>query len=291
MKECLFLMAKREKWNNGRDIIKVEEILKKIKFEDWRIGNRKKVFKGMLGVIKVADDKKSEKWCLENNTKKLYAGIYATFKVVEIYADERIKIEIIDNFYKMGNIIYKDDLIDIMGYNYFSAQAPRYFDYDLYKKIRAFGLKLVKNKIKDIESPDLITFKGGSEKDAVIKARIGQSDFRKKLISKYKECCICGIKNKELLIASHIKPWSKCSNPKEKTDYEYNGLLLCSQHDKLFDRGYISFNDDGKIIVSKSLDKKEYELVNINSSFKLKIDIKDKMKSYLKYHRELNNFF
>ena len=63
---------------------------------------------------------------------------------------------------------------------------------------------------------------------------------------------------------------------------------MCSQHDKLFDRGYISFNDNGKIIISSILDKKEYELLNISSSFKLRINIKTKMKSYLKYHRELN---
>lgn len=294
MNECLYIMAKREKWGDGLDLIEVEKRLKNFKNEDWWVGNRKKIFIGMLGIIKVADDKKSEKWCIENKTNKLYAGIYATFKVMENYEDGRIQIKIIDNFYKKGKIINKEQLIDLMGYNYFSAQSPRYFEYNLFEKVRDFGLNLNKEKeiiqikIKDIKFNDLKDIKDASEKNAIIKIRIGQSSFRKQLINKYEKCCICGIRNRNLLIASHIKPWSKCSTNKEKVDYESNGLLLCSQHDKLFDRGYISFNDNGKIIISSILDKKEYELLNISSSFKLRINIKTKMKSYLKYHRELN---
>ena len=53
----------------------------------------------------------------------------------------------------------------------------------------------------------------------------------------------------ELLVASHIKPWS-ISDANEKLDI-HNGLLMCPNHDKLFDRGYISFDDTGRILISE----------------------------------------
>ena len=56
----------------------------------------------------------------------------------------------------------------------------------------------------------------------------------------------------ELLVASHIKPWS-ISDANEKLDI-HNGLLMCPNHDKLFDRGYISFDDTGRILISEKLD-------------------------------------
>ena len=54
------------------------------------------------------------------------------------------------------------------------------------------------------------------------------------------------LSNKDFLIASHIKPWSKCKS-NQKLDVN-NGLLLCPNHDRLFDEGWISFDEIGKII-------------------------------------------
>ncbi|MCX6051284.1 MAG: HNH endonuclease signature motif containing protein [Campylobacterales bacterium] len=147
--------------------------------------------------------------------------------------------------------------------------------------------KKIVNTRQDIQSKDLCTIADGDEKEAIIKSRIGQSKFRENLLNKYQQCCICEIKNNSLLIANHIKPWSECANGQEKTDYEFNGLLLCPQHDKLFDKGYISFDDSGKIKISNLLDEKEYQLFNINSNSKLNISIMPKMKLYLKYHSEI----
>lgn len=72
-----------------------------------------------------------------------------------------------------------------------------------------------------------------TEKEAIIKVRIGQGGFRERLINKDKKCRICGLANKKLLIASHIKSWI-FSNEKERVD-ENNGILLCPNHDALFD--------------------------------------------------------
>ena len=121
-----------------------------------------------------------------------------------------------------------------------------------------------------------------TEREAIFKARIGQSEFRDKLIKKYNKCCLCGIENKELLIASHLKPWRK-SNDKEKLDIN-NGLLLCPTHDKLIDKGLITFSENGEIIISELLTDDDKKLVNVNK--KMTIKVNDKNRSYIKYHRE-----
>ena len=72
-------------------------------------------------------------------------------------------------------------------------------------------------------------------KESIIKTRIGQSSYRASLISKFNgKCALCGIKGNELLIASHIKAWKDCEDG-EHLD-ENNGLLLCPNHDKIFDK-------------------------------------------------------
>ena len=76
-------------------------------------------------------------------------------------------------------------------------------------------------------------------KEQLIQARIGQGAFRDSLFTRSTCCEICGIDFKPLLRASHIKPWSK-SNDNERLDRD-NGLLLCTEHDVLFDNGYITF--------------------------------------------------
>ena len=86
---------------------------------------------------------------------------------------------------------------------------------------------------------------GGDTRDAIVKVRVNQSEFRTHLLQRYGKCCLCGVSNHDLLIASHIKPWSK-SNRIEKTAVD-NGFLLCPNHDRLFDKGLITFSDDGKI--------------------------------------------
>lgn len=88
--------------------------------------------------------------------------------------------------------------------------------------------------------------------------------------------------NPDLLVASHIKPWRACK-PEEKLDIS-NGLLLCPNHDKLFDGGYITFSDMGNIIISSSLSDDDRTFTNARREMKIQVD--EKMKEYLSYHRE-----
>ncbi|WP_306298946.1 HNH endonuclease [Bacillus sp. OV166] len=88
--------------------------------------------------------------------------------------------------------------------------------------------------------------------------------------------------DEHFLIASHIKPWSK-SNNQERLDVD-NGLLLCPNHDALFDKGYISFDDDGRILISECLDAGTLVFLNINQS--MRIGINEGQQHYIKWHRE-----
>ena len=122
----------------------------------------------------------------------------------------------------------------------------------------------------------------GDERHAIINVRVGQSVFRERLLKKYDGCCICGLSKQSLLVSSHIKPW-KLSSPEEKLD-DNNGFLLCPNHDKLFDRGLISFHDSGQIIISSEIRKEDRALLRIDNNVSIKIF--EKQKVYLNYHRK-----
>ena len=79
-----------------------------------------------------------------------------------------------------------------------------------------------------------------------------------------------------------IRPWSE-SNKSEKVDAD-NGLLLCPNHDQLFDGDWITFSDDGKIMISKQLSTSNQVLTNIRGDICIKLP--EGSKKYMKYHRE-----
>lgn len=87
----------------------------------------------------------------------------------------------------------------------------------------------------------------------VIQARRGQGVFRANVEVHETRCRLTGITNPTLLIASHIKPWRLCVSAQERLD-GMNGLLLTPDADLLFDRGFITFEDDGDVVVSRRVD-------------------------------------
>ena len=90
-------------------------------------------------------------------------------------------------------------------------------------------------------------------KEAVILARRGQGTFRSNVESIEASCRLTGITNPSLLIASHIRPWRSCQTAQQRLD-GMNGLLLTPDADLLFDRGLITFEDDGDVRVSSRFD-------------------------------------
>lgn len=122
----------------------------------------------------------------------------------------------------------------------------------------------------------------GEERKATVSERIHQREFRQGLLKKYPHCCLCSVENRELLNASHIKPWDK-STSEEKTNLN-NGLLLCPNHDRLFDKGFISFDSNGRILVSEDLSDVDRTFMNVNPNFTLEMN--DEMKEFMEYHRD-----
>lgn len=94
---------------------------------------------------------------------------------------------------------------------------------------------------------------GETERDALIKQRIGQDIFRDALMVYWRETCpITGIGDHELLRASHVIPWARCEEDSERLNV-HNGLLLAAHWDAAFDSGLITFDREGAVIVSPHL--------------------------------------
>lgn len=104
----------------------------------------------------------------------------------------------------------------------------------------------------------------GTDKQILAKQRIGQDFFRKTVLASYDfRCCITGISIKPLLIASHIKPWAKSDDASEKTNPR-NGLCLNALHDRAFDAGLISIDENYRVMVSKLIKDSEFEHQSVN---------------------------
>jgi hypothetical protein len=124
---------------------------------------------------------------------------------------------------------------------------------------------------------------GSTTKEQLVKARRGQGLFKTNVRLNEKRCRVTGTTTPKHLIASHIKPWCK-SNDEEKLS-GCNGLLLAPHIDHLFDKGLISFSDDGQMLVSGSLDSEILKLWNIQMSIPAKRFTPEQGK-FLRYHRE-----
>jgi hypothetical protein len=94
-----------------------------------------------------------------------------------------------------------------------------------------------------------------TEVEQLILARLGQGSFRRALLKEHPRCFVTGYADPRMLVASHIKPWARSSD-QERLDPK-NGLLLIPTLDRAFDSGLISFNENGKIMVSTLLSNPE----------------------------------
>lgn len=133
-------------------------------------------------------------------------------------------------------------------------------------------------------NPDLLSENSTNDYEeitnkALVKIRKKQNLFRQKVLNNFNnKCCLTGIKENELIIASHIIPWS------ERVDTRLdpsNGLCLSVLYDKLFDKGFISFDNDYKVLVPTNVDALSNQLK------KILLEIKGKQISFPKSY-EIN---
>jgi len=141
---------------------------------------------------------------------------------------------------------------------------------------------------KEIESA-IQGFKG-EEKDVLAKYRLNQGKFRNIMLKYWSgSCAVSGLADKRLLIASHILPWSQ-STASQKGD-PYNGLLLSVVWDSLFDKGLISFDDEGRAILTQLSEKIIEDLgLNVEKSVIEPTKLTQEHKQYLLMHRLLHEF-
>ncbi len=107
----------------------------------------------------------------------------------------------------------------------------------------------------DISAPESETTialpNGPSEAERIVKTRRLQRFFRNAILASYENrCALTGMAVPQLLVASHIIPWSE--NEKRRAD-PTNGLCLNALHDKAFDRHLITFDENYRLVVSSTL--------------------------------------
>jgi len=122
---------------------------------------------------------------------------------------------------------------------------------------------------------------------ALIDARRGQGKFRQDLDERWgQSCAVTNCSIREVLRTSHIKPWA-ISSAEDRLNPE-NGLLLLANLDILFEKGFISFDDHGRMIVSKELSANDRRLFGLPKKLRRRPDAGERR--YLAQHRESFNF-
>ena len=123
-----------------------------------------------------------------------------------------------------------------------------------------------------------------TDRIAIVHARSGQGIFKERVSKIETRCRITGVDNPTHLIASHCKPWRDSSN-EERLNGE-NGLLLTPSIDHLFDRGFISFESDGKLIVSPVAHRPSLEKMGVITNNITNVgSFTSGQKNFLEYHR------
>lgn len=139
-----------------------------------------------------------------------------------------------------------DILIDLIGQEAREAQEI-VNDESFRARDTAVGLVEWENHLTNMFEQDQSI--ADTERRAVILARRGQGRFKEAVMRVEERCRLTGVDRKEHLRASHIKPWRDCESHQERLDGE-NGFLMTPTVDHLFDRGFISFENDGELLVS-----------------------------------------
>ncbi len=124
-----------------------------------------------------------------------------------------------------------------------------------------------------------------TERVGLVNSRVGQGAYRKRILHRWNyHCAVTKFDKMEVLIASHIVGWKNSSN-EERLDV-HNGILLSPTYDALFDKHLISFENNGKIILSDSIEPSAYLKIGVTGSEKIE-ELSIYNHAYLEKHRGL----
>lgn len=250
--------------------------------------------------------------CLTNSNFILHSSAYKKYG----HNGDQVQINIPDSeesFTQLQKFAFQDDALVMLRYDYLRYVAiliPCELCNNLYSIINTHGKYKVNfvalnpsyNPIlahqiqydiisNDVSHDDIETtilqhtlnnnFSAGTDVEKIVKARVSQGSFRRLLLLERHHCNLCDITTTSVLRASHIKEWSESSR-EERIDAN-NGLLLCANHDALFDQHLISFEPNtGNICISTSIDIDQRQALNISESTSLSMN--NCMKAYMQIH-------
>ena len=124
-----------------------------------------------------------------------------------------------------------------------------------------------------------------TERQQLIQARRGQGRFRFNVLSIERACRVTKVERLEHLIASHTKPWRDSTND-ERLDGE-NGLLLTPTVDHLFDKGFISFENNGDLLISPVADRQSLSKMGVSPDRRVNVGgFSEGQRRFLEYHRD-----
>lgn len=156
--------------------------------------------------------------------------------------------------------------------------------YDILRTAAAHA-RTLPNRVADSFRQETAGLPRTTEAERLVVQRIGQGLFRSALLDYWQgRCCVTGLEVPELLRASHIKPWAACESDDERLDV-FNGLLLAPHIDALFDGGWISFSDDGRILVSHALPSDALTRLGVDQSSVIHT-LRSGHLPYLAFHRQ-----
>jgi 5-methylcytosine-specific restriction protein A len=122
-----------------------------------------------------------------------------------------------------------------------------------------------------------------TERKGLVTSRVGQGAYRKSIIYRWEyKCAVTGFDNLDVLIASHILPWAAATD-EQRLDVD-NGLLLSPTYDALFDKHLISFENDGKIILSDTIEKQAFQKLGVTGKESIQ-KLNEYNFRYLDHHR------
>ena len=200
------------------------------------------------------------KWAIEINlTTNTLDNIHSIQELIKI-ADGLNELPIYQERNTVGKNMYSCALKAFIEYR--KLESSEELEHD------------IENIIEDKTIPE-------TEKSTYINTRIGQGKYRRDLIGYWEACALTGFTDTRFLVASHIKPW-KVSDNEERLD-SYNGLLLLPNLDKIFDLGFITFENNGKIVISDYLEETDKLGVTQDMAIKLK----ERHQEYIEYHRDM----
>ena len=137
--------------------------------------------------------------------------------------------------------------------------------------------KLEQAVVNDLTVPE-------TERLSLVSARRGQGLFKERVSRIESRCRITGVDNPVHLLGSHCKPWRDATN-EERLDGE-NGLLLTPSIDHLFDRGFISFEDKGRLIISPVAHRPSLQRMGIVTTEPVNVgSFTSGQKRFLEFHR------